>query len=318
MRHVGQRNIRVCGLQETHLSSQKSIVCEKGAASSLLLPPLKASTGRPLSHAKKTVSQQSLSCLVCSSSHDVCEPQNPCHAVRVCVCEHSFTHRIAERRQELVDEWWAQAAKEIDGHRMPGVQLCVLAGRQCLTAQCSVLKRGSVCASTLDFQSGEVPRVFFYKSATFLCRLSSATRGVDGNDTHRWTDFVASSLDSLWIVLSAEPVPKMDSGSRISDQVATMVVDSMPCRSERNLPCLQTNLFRPSPSLKTRASKKASDIVCSCCFRFAWAVLADRHHEHHGGLKRSQNNEPAKKHRFVKLSHMSCDKQIMVSGKIRS
>ena len=45
------------------------------------------------------------------------------------------------------------------------------------------------------------------------------------------------SLDSLLIVLSAEPVPKMDSGSRIADHVATMVAVSMPCRSERNLPC---------------------------------------------------------------------------------
>ena len=89
----------------------KSPSCVKrDAASSLLLPPPKASTGGPLSQTKKkTVSQQSLSCLVCSSSHDVCEPQNRCHAL--CVSSPlTRPHRGAPK--ELVDEWWAQAAKE--------------------------------------------------------------------------------------------------------------------------------------------------------------------------------------------------------------
>ena len=104
--------------------------------------------------------------------------------------------------------------------------------------------------------------------------------GADGRDTHRWTDFVALSLDSPWSVLSAELMPKMDSGSRIADDVATVIAVSMPCRSERKIPCWR-RIFFDRHLLEDPSAPKSIRYRLQLLAPVVWAVLADTHHAYH-------------------------------------
>ena len=104
--------------------------CVQGAASSRLLPLQKDSTGGPLLHATK----------MCPSGHCsvLCDsPRTMLANLRLVTmqCERAVLHAPHSGvPKQLVDEWWAQAAKELDGHRVPGVQLCVLADANSLVS----------------------------------------------------------------------------------------------------------------------------------------------------------------------------------------